>query len=159
MLKSEHIISLATLRFSADSHYVGMMFLTFRSPRTFDEQEKRKFYIFADLAALTIQKAQFHQQQIQDQRENLAWQLHDEIMGNAFGISKLISSLLLNRSLTDRHRSRLLTMQAAVQELTRNTKNLMKPGKIFPPPIYGPKSILSSSVRSKLMQDYLQYYL
>lgn len=120
----EGIVSLATLRFRADDNDVGVMFLLFRKPRGFNDRENRKFFVFADLAALAIQKAQVQQQQIQHQREHLAMQLHDDIMANAFGISKLISAVQQDQSLPERQRARLNTMQAAIQELTRNTRHL-----------------------------------
>lgn len=120
----EQITSLATLRFRADDDDVGVMFLLFRKPRDFNDREKRKFFVFADLAALAIQKAQVQQQQIQHQRENLAMQLHDDIMANAFGISKLISAIQQDHSLPERQRARLQMTQEAIQELTRNTRHL-----------------------------------
>ncbi|MFN8478385.1 MAG: GAF domain-containing protein [Kouleothrix sp.] len=122
--EQENIVSLATLRFRANNDAVGVMFLLFRKPRTFKDSEKRKFFVFADLAGLAIQKAQIQQQQIRYQRERLAMQLHDDIIGNAFGISKLISAAQLDRSCTEPQRAHLATMQEAVQELTRNTRQL-----------------------------------
>lgn len=122
--EQEHIISLATLRFRANTDAVGVMFLLFRKPRAFRDSEKRKFFVFADLAALAIQKAQIQQQQMRYQRERLAMQLHDDIIANAFGISKLISAAQLDRSFTEPQRARLVTMQEAVQELSRNTRQL-----------------------------------
>ncbi len=122
--EQESIVSLATLRFRANNDAVGVMFLLFRKPRTFKDSEQRKFSVFADLAALAIQKAQIQQQEIRLQRERLAMQLHDDIIANAFGISKLISAAQLDRSFTEPQRARLMTMQEAVQELSRNTRQL-----------------------------------
>lgn len=137
LLDREKIVSVATLRFKADTNNVGMMFLAFRTPRRFDEREKRKFYIFADLAALAIQKAQVQQQLIQHEREDLAWHLHDEIMAIAFGISKLISASLKDQTLAEHHRARLQMVQEAIRELTKNTKNLHEAWKdISPVDIY-----------------------
>lgn len=108
----------------ADIDRIGLLFLNFRSPRKFDEEEKNTFFTFAHLAALAIQKAQFHQQQIQFERENLARQLHDHFMANVDASSRLISSMLRDEQVTDPWRSRLEIAQDAMQELKRDLKYL-----------------------------------
>src|SRR5207253_622919 len=102
---------------------VGIMFLIFRSPRNFDEQERKKFYIFTDLAALAIQKAQVQQQMIQFERETLAWHLHDQIT-KIGTILDLASTMRSHGNLTALQQEMLAITQDACQGLTSDLRFL-----------------------------------
>jgi signal transduction histidine kinase len=120
----EKIESRAIIRLQTGSDRVGLMFLNFRSHRSFDDQEREPFFTFAHLAALAIQKAQFHQQQIQFERENLARQLHDQLMANADAVCRLVSLALRDMSTSDPHHSTLMLTKEAIKELKRDVKYL-----------------------------------
>jgi signal transduction histidine kinase len=123
-VEREKIASLATLRFVADNNHVGMMFLAFRLPRKFDEQEKRKFFVFADLAALAIQKAQVQQEQVRYEREELAWHLHDHQVTTVATISDLATQMLSHEHLSESERNMLMLMQDGCQELEKDLRYL-----------------------------------
>lgn len=61
----EEIKSRAIVHLRTDTHCLGLMFLNFRESRQFDKSERDTIFSFAHLAALAIQKAQFHQHQIE----------------------------------------------------------------------------------------------
>lgn len=123
-VEREKIKSRAILRLQTDIDCLGLMFLNFRSCRRFDEQEKAAFFSFAHLAALAIQKAQFHQQQIEFERKNLARQLHDQLMANADATSRIISLLLRDGNCQVYQQTQLLIARDAIQELKRDIRFL-----------------------------------
>jgi two-component system, NarL family, sensor histidine kinase LiaS len=105
--------------------------VNFRSPRKFDEPERNKFYIFAHLAAMSLQKSRIHLRQLQAERDELASDLHDRIRATANGTSRIISTLLksdgLNGPLYEglEHASNALNeMQADLSYLNNTLKDI-----------------------------------
>ena len=100
----EKIISRATLRLDADLGCVGLMFLNFRTRRSFQEQEAL-FHTFAHLAALALQKAQLQEEKILTERAALASLLHQDIKDKLTIVMGHIRYLLHDQKLSDESRS------------------------------------------------------
>jgi signal transduction histidine kinase len=129
-VEREGICSRVIIQLRTDLGAVGLLFVNFRSPRTFDEPERNKFYIFAHLAAMSLQKSRIHLRQLQAERDELASDLHDRIRATANGASRIISTLLKTEGLDDRlyeslgHASNALTeMQADLSYLNNTLKD------------------------------------
>jgi signal transduction histidine kinase len=75
---------------------VGVLFLNFRKPRKFSPWEQKRFSVFADLAALSIQKMQVQQHIIQKEKADLAYFNHNYLLGGTFGIFRLLKTINLN---------------------------------------------------------------
>ncbi len=123
-IEREEISSRAIIRLRTDMDCVGLMFLNFRSPRRFDDEEQQMFHTFAHLAALAIQKAQSHNREMQTEREDLARRLHDQLMATADGASRVTSTLLRDASLAESHRTKLTIIRDALQELQSDIRYL-----------------------------------
>jgi signal transduction histidine kinase len=93
------------------------MFLNYRTPRSFDPQEREAHYIFADLAALAIQKAHAQRQQLRLERENLAWLVHDQSKADAATITRLAEDLLADPALGEVARRKLRTIKRSIQSI------------------------------------------
>jgi signal transduction histidine kinase len=87
-IKSNVIIRLL----NGSGQCVGVLFLNFRKPRSFSEWDKKRYYSFAHLAALAIQKMQSQQQVIQREKNELANLIHDALIGNVTGLFKILNS-------------------------------------------------------------------
>jgi len=120
----EEIRSRAIIRLRTDMDCVGLMFLNFRAPCSFDDEEQQMFHTFAHLAALAIQKAQSHSRQMQTEREDLARRLHDQLMATADGAFRVTSTLLRDASLVESHRTKLTIVRDALQELQSDIRYL-----------------------------------
>lgn len=120
----EEIRSRAIIRLRTDMDCVGLMFLNFRSPCSFGDEEQQMFHTFAHLAALAIQKAQSHNHQMQTEREDLARRLHDQLMATADGASRVTATLLRDASLAEPHRTKLIIVRDALQELQSDIRYL-----------------------------------
>jgi signal transduction histidine kinase len=123
-VEREEIRSRAVIRLRTDMDCVGLMFLNFRSARSFGDEEQQMFHTFAHLAALAIQKAQSHHRQMQAEREDLARRLHDQLMATADGASRVIATLLRDTSLAESHRTKLTISRDALQELQSDIRYL-----------------------------------
>jgi signal transduction histidine kinase len=120
----EEIRSRAIIRLRTDMDCVGLMFLNYRTLRSFGDEERQAFHTFAHLAGLAIQKAQSHHRQMQSEREDLARRLHDQLMATADGASRVIAMLLRDGSLAEPHRARLMIGRDALQELQSDIRYL-----------------------------------
>jgi len=123
-VEREEIRSRAIIRLRTDMDCVGLMFLNFRSPRSFRDEEQQMFHTFAHLAALAIQKAQSHNRQMQAEREDLARRLHDQLMATADGALRVTSTLLRDASLAEPHHTKLAIVRDALQELQSDIRYL-----------------------------------
>lgn len=74
---------------------VGVLFLNFRAMRSFSEWEKKRYFSFAHLAGLAIQKMQLQQQIVQRQKNELSNWLHDILIGDTVGLFKILRSMEL----------------------------------------------------------------
>lgn len=128
----EKIESRAIICLRTGTDRVGLLFLNFRLRRTFDDQEKETIFKFANLAALAIQKAQSHQQEIQFERKTLAAHLHDQLIATTDGLSRLVSATLSDPLLIEAHHSNLTIAFDAVQELRRDLQYLGETLKDLP---------------------------
>ncbi|MFX1352840.1 MAG: GAF domain-containing protein [Promethearchaeota archaeon] len=121
----EKVRSRAIIRLRGNVGSVGLMFLNFRSPRSFDDPEEQyTFDAFGHLAALAIEKAQGHERQLRVEREDLACRLHDQLVGSADAANRLISIVVREAELADEHRSRLMHAQSALRELQSDIEYL-----------------------------------
>lgn len=120
----ESIKSRAIIRLQASGVPVGVMFLNFRTLRSFRDLDQEMFFTFADLAALAIQKSRLYQNQLQLEREEIASSLHDHLMGHIYGISQLLLALAHNPGLPPQAVQALETTQNAVQDLRRDARYL-----------------------------------
>lgn len=125
-VEREQIVSRVILRFGSGLGCVGVLFLNYRKPRNFQEEDKEKYFVFAHLANLAIQKAQFEEQRLQFERQELAWQLHDQIMGNAFTISQILTSLSSSSQIGTSDRTKLQVALEAISELSQHMKYLYR---------------------------------
>ena len=123
-VEREKIKSRAIICLETESDRVGIMFLNFRSWRDFDQSDRESYFTFAHLAALAIQKAQSHQEEIQFERENLARQLHDQLIANAYAITRIVHRVRRDLSAADAHYSILTTAQEAAEDLMRDVRYL-----------------------------------
>jgi signal transduction histidine kinase len=120
----EQIQSRAIIRLQTSGVPVGVMFLNFRTPRSFRDSDKEMFFTFADLAALAIQKSRLYQNQLQLEREEIASSLHDHLMGHIYGISQLLLALSHNPDMPPQASQALKTTQDAVQDLRKDARYL-----------------------------------
>ncbi len=120
----EKIKSRAVICLQTDTGRIGILFLNFRSPRKFEEQDKQMFFSFAHLATLAIQKAQFHQEELKSEREDLSRHLHDQLMATADGLDRIIATMFSDGHFPQKHQTKLELAQDAIKELKRDLKYL-----------------------------------
>lgn len=123
-LERESVKARAIIRLQANKTRVGVMFLNFRSSRKFRDHEKKMYFTFANLAALAIHKGQFHQKQLQIEREEIARSLHDHLMGHIYGISQHLLAISRGPGLPSQALHDLEITQDAVQELRKDARYL-----------------------------------
>jgi signal transduction histidine kinase len=92
-IEREQIRSHVIIRLLNHGQCVGVLFLNFRKPRTFTEWEKKRYYSFAHLAALAIQKMQSQQHVIQKEKAELSNLVHDMLIGDTVGLFKVLRSI------------------------------------------------------------------
>ncbi|HEX7555149.1 MAG TPA: GAF domain-containing protein, partial [Leptolinea sp.] len=91
----ENIKSNAIIRLLNNGLCAGILFLNFRRPRTFTELEKKRYFLFAHLAALAIQKMQLQQHVIQKEKNEMSNLIHDVLIGDTVGLFKILKSIEL----------------------------------------------------------------
>lgn len=123
-VQRELIKSRAIIRLQTSGVPVGVMFLNFRTLRSFREADKEMFFAFANLAALAIQQVRLHQKQLQLEREEMARSLHDYLMGHIYGISQLLQGLSRSTDLSPQAVQGLATTQDAGQNLRKDARYL-----------------------------------
>jgi signal transduction histidine kinase len=94
-IERENIQSNVMIRLLSHGHCVGILFLNFRQPRTFTAWEKKKYFSFAHLAALAIQKMQLQQHVVQKEKNDLSNLIHDILIGDTVGLFKILKSIEL----------------------------------------------------------------
>ena len=94
-IEREKIKSHVIIRLLNNGQCVGVLFLNFRKPRTFTDWEKKRYFSFAHLAALAIQKMQLQQHAIQKEKAELSNLIHDMLIGDTVGLFKVLKSINL----------------------------------------------------------------
>ncbi|MCX6059197.1 MAG: GAF domain-containing protein [Chloroflexi bacterium] len=94
-IKREKIKSNVIIRLLNTGQCVGILFLNFRKARTFSELEKKRYFSFAHLAALAIQKMQLQQHVIQKEKNEMSNLIHDVLIGDTLGLFKILKSIEL----------------------------------------------------------------
>lgn len=92
-IKREEVKSNVIIRLLNNGQCVGILFLNFRQPRTFTSWEKKRYFSFAHLAALAIQKMQMQQHVIQKEKNDLSNLIHDILIGDTVGLFKILKSI------------------------------------------------------------------
>ena len=92
-IERENIKSNVIIRLLSNGQCVGILFLNFRQPRTFTAWEKKKYFSFAHLAALAIQKMQLQQHVVQKEKNDLSNLIHDILIGDTVGLFKILKSI------------------------------------------------------------------
>jgi signal transduction histidine kinase len=114
-IKSNVIIRLL----NNDGQCVGVLFLNFREVRSFSEWERKRYFSFAHLAGLAIQKMQLQQQIIQKQKNELSNWIHDILIGDTVGLFKILRSIQVpgEKSANDKLRKKLSLAIDATEHL------------------------------------------
>lgn len=92
-IEREQIRSHAIVRLLSSGQCVGVLFLNFRQPRSFTYWDEKRYFSFANLAALAIQKMQSQQHEIQLEMADLSRRIHDTLIGDTFGLYKTLNAL------------------------------------------------------------------
>lgn len=114
-IKSNVIIRLV----NNDGKCVGVLFLNFRNIRSFSKWEKKRYFSFAHLAGLAIQKMQFQQHIIQQQKNELSNWMHDILIGDTVGLFKILRSIEVpnEKSASDKLKKKLSLAVDATEHL------------------------------------------
>lgn len=89
----ENIKSNVIVRLMNNGSCVGILFLNFRRPRSFSDWDKKRYLLFAHMAALAIQKMQLQQNVIQSELNELSNWIHDILIGDTLGLFKILRSI------------------------------------------------------------------
>ena len=81
------------IRLMNNGQCVGILFLNFRRPRSFSEWDKKRYLLFAHMAALAIQKMQSQQNVIKSELNELSNWIHDILKGDTLGLFKILRSI------------------------------------------------------------------
>ena len=113
----EQIQSRVIVHLSTDVECLGLLFVNFRKPHRFDEIEKSRFYTFAHLAALALEKSRVYLRQIRVERQRLATDLHDSIKSTSDGLYGILRESLKESSLSGNQQINLTNAMDAVQSI------------------------------------------
>lgn len=119
---NEDIHSRATSLLYAGDMCVGVMFLNFRTPTVFDEEQRRKFLTFANLAGLAVNRTQYHRLDLVMERQEAAARLYDGVLTGAAMAEQLVHSVLTESSIKDEQRDKYLA--TAVEAITQIKKDV-----------------------------------
>jgi signal transduction histidine kinase/putative methionine-R-sulfoxide reductase with GAF domain len=92
-IEREKIKSNVIIRLLNNEQCVGILFLNFRRHRSFTFWDRRRYFSFAHLAALAIQKMHSQQHVIQLQITDLSNHIHDTLIGDTLGLYKVLDSI------------------------------------------------------------------
>ena len=92
-IEREKIRSNAIIRLMSNGRCVGFLLLNFRQPRTFTELDKKRYFSFAHLAALAIQKMHLQEHIIQKEKNDVSNLIHDILIGDSIGLHKILRSI------------------------------------------------------------------
>ena len=117
-IEREGIQSNVIVRLTINQQCLGILFLNFRRTRTFTEWDKKRYYSFAHLAALAIQKGQLQQHVIQREKNELSNLIHDMLIGDTLGLFKILNSVnqALNTEKEPSDKTKL-KMSQAIEEM------------------------------------------
>jgi signal transduction histidine kinase len=101
-LEREEIRANVIIPLTDDKEYVGVLILNYRTPQVYSEWDKQRYFTFAHLAALGIQKMQFHQHMLKVEMADLADRVHDTLVGDALGLLKTLDSIQVPYESDDR---------------------------------------------------------
>jgi signal transduction histidine kinase len=125
-VEREGISSRVIIRLEAGDEAVGILFFNFRRPTTFERQRMAPYYLFANLAALAIQRMQSFHQDLKFERESLAANVHDFLKANIAAAEKITYNLLDSSSLDPNSQTLLKELKATLNELRRDVDFLDK---------------------------------
>jgi len=92
-IEREQVRSNVVVRLLSGEKCLGVLFLNFLQPRTFTFWDKKRYFSFANLAALAIQKMQSQQHEIQLEMTDLSRRIHDTLIGDTLGLYKVLNSI------------------------------------------------------------------
>jgi signal transduction histidine kinase len=95
-VKREKVKANVIIRLLNNEQCVGLLFLNFRTARSFSAWEQKRYLSFAHLAALAIQKMQLQQHVIQKEMNDLSNWIHDILIGDTLGLFKILKSINLS---------------------------------------------------------------
>ena len=123
-VRREGIVSRAAVRLQTDAGCFGVMFLNYRTPRSFDARDIALIHPFANLAALAIHKAQTQRRAVQSEREDMARRIHDTLLSSADGACRLITETLRRGNLGVTDWDHLMVARQAIIELMNDVHYL-----------------------------------
>jgi signal transduction histidine kinase len=92
----EDIKSNVIIRLLNNDQCVGVLFLNFRKARGFTFWDRRRYFSFAHLAALAIQKMHSQQHEIRLEMTDLSKRIHDTLEGDTVGLYKVLDGIKLD---------------------------------------------------------------
>jgi signal transduction histidine kinase len=130
-IEREKVKANAIVRLLNKEQCVGVLFLNFLAPHAFNAWEKRRYFSFAHLASLAIQKMHLQQRIIQTEMAGLSNMIHDMLIGDTAGLFKILNSIDLSGRATDlqKARERLEVAKDTTARLhndIRHVNNLLK---------------------------------
>lgn len=124
----EDIKANVIIRLMNNGSCVGILFLNFRRSRSFSDWDKKRYLLFAHMAALAIQKMQLQQNVIQSELNELSNWIHDILVGDSLGLFKILRSINLDADKVGYPKIRKKIDQAleAVEDLHADIHNINK---------------------------------
>ncbi len=95
-IERENIKSNVIIRLLNNDQSVGVLFLNFRKARAFTFWDRRRYFSFAHLAALAIQKMHSQQHAIRLEMTDLSKRIHDTLQGDTVGLYKVLDGIKLD---------------------------------------------------------------
>ena len=117
----EKIKSNAIVRLLNNDQCVGVLFLNFRKARAFTFWDKRRYFSFAHLAALAIQKMHSQQHEIRLEMTDLSKRIHDTLIGDTLGLYKVLDNIDLDGK--SARTEKLRQMVGTAKEMTDRLHN------------------------------------
>lgn len=120
-ISREGIKSNVIIRLLNNDQCVGVLFLNFKKVRAFTFWDKRRYFSFAHLAALAIQKMHSQQHEIRLEMTDLSKRIHDTLIGDTLGLYKVLDSIELDGKYP--RKEKLRSLIDAAKEMTDRLHN------------------------------------
>lgn len=117
----EKIKSNVIIRLLNNDQCVGVLFLNFRKARAFTFWDKRRYFSFAHLAALSIQKMHSQQHEIRLEMTDLSKRIHDTLIGDTLGLYKVLDNIEVDGKVVEKEKLRSLV--ALAKDMTDRLHN------------------------------------
>lgn len=117
----EKIKSNVIIRLLNNDQCVGVLFLNFRKARAFTFWDKRRYFSFAHLAALSIQKMHSQQHEIRLEMTDLSKRIHDTLIGDTLGLYKVLDNIEVDGKIVEKEKLRSLI--ALAKDMTDRLHN------------------------------------